>query len=294
MLLRTKFFIKRFVKEGSKTWHFLKKIYKRTNSLKRITFGELPDFIVVGAQKAGTSALFNYLIQHPSIIEPSAKEIHFFDRDYKKGIKYYKRSFPTRTYKNIIKKLTGNAITGEATPDYCYIPNCMERINYYIPNVKIIFIIRNPIERAYSEYIMNIKKGIEKLSFEEALEKEEERIKCLKKPPEEVPIKEGFSASQYSYKDRGIYITQLKRIEKLFPKNNILLINHEDMKKDTMGELTRVLKFLGIRDKDRFYNPQIKPKKKEMNTNTRKNLQKFFKKYNEELYEHIGKDLGWK
>ena len=295
MILKLKFWIKKKVKERTFIWYFLNKSYGKLSNIKRLQKGELPDFIVVGAQKAGTSALFNYLVQHSSIIEPAKKEVHYFDLYYNKGINWYKHFFPSKTYKKFVKFKTGNAITGEATPIYSYLPRCLDRIKKDLPNVKIIFVMRNPIDRAFSHYHMNLRKKRESLSFEEAIEKEKERLKYEKQNVNKIPSEELYEHYNHSYLERGEYFTQIKKIETLFPKKQILILDSEELKKDTNNQMQYVFKFLGVNSKKDLINPTINPSRYgKMEKSTREKLNRYFEPFNKKLYNHLKKDFGWK
>jgi hypothetical protein len=130
---------------------------------------KMPDFLIVGAAKAGTTSLYNYLIQHPKIDGAVRKEVHYFDRDYDKTIDYYRSCFPSLSQPN-------DHITGEATPYYLFHPYAPERIHKTMPFTKIIILLRNPIDRAYSHYNFTVRYHGDPLTFEEAVEKEEERL----------------------------------------------------------------------------------------------------------------------
>ncbi|RNI13582.1 hypothetical protein EFE41_03125 [Methanohalophilus portucalensis FDF-1] len=159
-----------------------------------------PDFIICGAQKAGTTSLLRYLRSHPEIFMPN-KEVHFFDRNYLKGLEWYKSQFADNSVS--IK------VYGEKCPEYMYLENVPERIYQNFPNIKLIFILRNPLERAYSGYWHEVKNGRENLPFEKAIKKEEERLKS----------EEAYCKIHCSYIDRGKYIEQLKRFEYYFSKD---------------------------------------------------------------------------
>lgn len=127
---------------------------------------KLPDFIIIGAQKCGTTSLFNYLSKHPDVSLPEEKEIHFFDKFYNKGINWYKKNF-----------LNDGMLTGEATPYYIYHPHVTVRISSCCPNAKLIVMLRNPIDRAYSNFSMEKQRNNEPLAtFEEAIAAEPKRI----------------------------------------------------------------------------------------------------------------------
>jgi len=196
----------------------------------------LPNFIIPGAMKSGTTALRVYLAQHPDIYMVS-KEIHFFDRNFEKGVEWYEKFFDG---------WNGEKAVGEKTPNYLYHKRTPERIYRYLPNIKLIFVFRNPIDRAYSHYWHNVRSGQETLTFEKALEKEEERIKNER-------IKE-----TYSYKDKGKYIVQIKRYAEYFSKSQILFILAEDLKERGEATLKKILKFLNVEENFVFKDLQEK------------------------------------
>lgn len=258
--------------------------------------------------KSGTTALRIYLAQHPDIYMVG-KEIHFFDdeENYRKGIGWYEKFFDD---------WKGERAIGEKTPEYLYDEKVPERIHKVLPNVKLIFVLRNPVDRAYSHYWHNVRSGQETLSFEKALEKEEERIKDPK------------LKKVYSYKDRGKYILQVKRYAKYFPKSNMLFLLAEDLKDDRKETLKKTLNFLNVdsdfefkdlREKHvggvprsmflaklagnkyirkhriiRDFIKRINTKKGEtppMNKKTREYLLEYFEPYNEELERFISINL---
>lgn len=142
------------------------------NKFKRLSapLRPFPDFIIIGAQKGGTSSLFSYLKQHSQLQLPDKKEIHFFDNDYQKGVNWYRSHFPMKIFDNIK--------TGEATPYYLFHPHAPQRIFQHCPKVKLIVMLRNPTDRAYSHYMMQNKRKIDPLpTFEEAIDAEESRLR---------------------------------------------------------------------------------------------------------------------
>src|SRR6187200_1451927 len=127
----------------------------------------LPDFLVIGAQKAGTTALYAYLRWHPGITGPSWKEVSFFDRHWWRGEAWYRGQFPLRA---------GGRLVGEASPSYLFHPLAPERARSLVPDAKLIALVRNPVDRAYSQYQHAVALGREPLSFEDALAAEDERL----------------------------------------------------------------------------------------------------------------------
>jgi len=189
----------------------------------------LPNFIICGAQKGGTTALYHYLKQHPEIYLPKKKEVHYFDLNYDRDIKWYEKHFKGCRNRKV------KAI-GEASPLYVYLEEVPERIYKLFPDIKLIFILRNPVDRAYSHYWHEVKLGYETLCFEKAIEKEEMRLSRG----------DIFSKQHYSYKDRGKYAEQLKRFSKFFPKEQMLILISEELRENPEKVLRRIFNFLEV------------------------------------------------
>jgi hypothetical protein len=188
----------------------------------------LPNFLCVGAQKAGTTTLHEVLKQHPDIFLPQIKEPHFFDEHYAKGVSWYEKTFFSTAQDQ-------NAI-GEITPAYLYIDDVPQRILETLgPNVKLLFIFRNPAERAYSHYLMSKFNGFESATFEEAMA--------------DSPLSSGDIAiaqkRRFSYRERGYYGMQVKKYLQLFYKENMHFILFEDLisaqKKDVYAGICNFL-----------------------------------------------------
>lgn len=195
-----------------------------------------PHFLIVGAQKGGTTSLFNYLSKHPKIKLPDIKEMHYFTFNFHKGDDWYRSIFP---------KLEDDEITGEASPYYMFSEKYLRRIYMYNHNIKIIVLLRNPIHRAFSHYKMMRKYNMEQLSFSEAVLKEEDRISHLIEKDEEYD--NPYSEIRYhSYKKRGIYHEQIENILNIFPVKNVLIIKSEDMFKNPNIILRDVFDFLEV------------------------------------------------
>ena len=187
----------------------------------------LPNFIICGTQKGGTTALYYYLKEHPEIFMSSKKEVHFFDLNWHKGIKWYEKQFRGSDRAKAI---------GEASPLYMYLEEVPERIHEVLPDVKLIFILRNPVDRAYSHYWHEVKNGYEKLSFEEAINVEKERLS------------NGgiISIRHYSYLDRGKYIEQIRRFKKYFSKDQMLILFTEELRENPEKVMKTLFEFLEV------------------------------------------------
>lgn len=256
----------------------------------------LPNFIIIGAQKAGTTSLYNYLISHPSIIAAFKKEIQFFDLNYNKGSLWYRSYFPTKIYKYFITRFsTRNFITGEASPYYVLYPHSARRIYNMVPNVKIILLLRNPINRSFSQFFHTLNGGLEKLPFSEAIRKENERIGG---EFEKLCLDENYRSPTFpafAYLTRSIYINQIKKWFEYFPKDQILILKSEDLFENPEKILKDVFEFLNLPNwskiKYRKYHSETKENK--LDGETRQYLKHFFEPYNKQLYEFLGRNFYW-
>ena len=195
-------------------------------------------FLGIGAQKSATTTLDHQLRCHPDIGMPEyKKELHYFDKFSRKEILWpryarYESNWKTR----------GNKIYGEITPCYIYWAPCMRRIKRYNSKMKILILLRNPIDRAFSHWNMEVKRGNENLSFEEAIDREAYRLKQTR-------------TGQHiflSYLDRSRYKEQLRRVYKYFPKEQVQLIRYDSFIEDSNTELIKIFDFLRVR-KDQFH-----------------------------------------
>ena len=191
------------------------------------------DFIIAGVQKAGTTALWRFLRQHPEIALSETKELHFFDNE--------SLDWSKPPYQRITIQFDNAArvrIRGEATPIYTYWPPAMERIRSYNANIKLIVILRNPVELAYSQWRMERARGNERLSFAEAIRGGRERVANATQLA-------GYHRI-YSYVERGFYAAQLSRMFSLFPREQVLLLRQPDLKNDHRAVLDQICEFLKI------------------------------------------------
>ncbi len=254
----------------------------------------LPDFLIVGAARSGTSSLYHYLCQHPSIGHAQTKEVHYFDVNYDKSSLWYRAHFPTVATKWLYEARGGRFVTGEATAYYLFHPHVPKRVFELLPGVKVIALLRNPIDRAYSHYQRSVRRGRERLSFEDATLKEAERL-----AGETVKIaRDGNYRSrvhrQFSYLTRGIYVDQLKTWLDFFPRRQLLIVRSEDFFADVGGTLEQIQNFLDIR---RFDIQDRKTYKKGVYTNmdpaTRRRLVDYYAPHNERLKQLLGRDFEW-
>ena len=189
-------------------------------------------FLVVGAQKAGTSALFEYLREVPDLQLPDVKEAHFFDDDA--GVDW---AAPDYAPYHALFRDDGR-LRGEATPIYCYWPNAIERIHAYNPAMRIILILRDPVERAWSHWKMEFARGKETEPFAWCIREGRARMNQAQPYP-------GFDRV-FSYVERGFYAAQLERLRALFPADRILTLDSRMLHGDPEAVLAQICAFLGV------------------------------------------------
>lgn len=266
----------------------LKKVYQQYRQLTA-GFRKTPDFLIIGAQKGGTSSLFYYLDQHPQVELSRIKEVHYFDNNFSKGLRWYRSFFP-------FSFTMANKITGEASPYYLFHPEVPERVYKTFPKIKLIALLRDPLGRAYSHYQMEIRKGREKIeTFEEAINSEEKRIhdEGIAENPES--NRKDFNHQFFSYLSRGRYYEQIQRWYQFFPASQILFIKSEDFFANPEKELTKVYAFLEIKNE---IPPNLKPRNAGGNyppvsPATSTFLQGYFTDSNQKLRELLGNNFTW-
>ncbi|QBD81743.1 sulfotransferase [Ktedonosporobacter rubrisoli] len=274
-------------------------LYRNLTSSLRL----MPDFLIIGTQKGGTTSLYSYLIEHPNIISARMKEVHFFDQHFRKGPAWYQGHFPTRVHKSYVERMRKEVfITGEGSPEYLFYPHPAQKVAALLPNVKLIALLRNPVDRAYSQYRHNIRWGHETFSFEDALNLEEERTREGRARVQIDPNYHSFSYQRAAYLARGIYAEQLERWLNLFPRERMLIIRSEDFYRDSSAIYKEVLAFLGVsvfepRSLQLGYKAYNKSKDSDapakMDPALRKRLVAYFEPHNQRLYKLLGRNFAW-
>ena len=248
----------------------------------------LPDFLIIGAQRSGTSTLYEYITRHDGVARAARKEVHFFDTYFDNGLDWYRAQFPFRDQR----------LTGEASPSYLFLPFVPARVKAALPSAKLIVILRNPIDRALSSYHHRARKKTETRPLEVALSPEQLRpwpdvVAMLSKPVV-------TADERHSYLARGLYADQLEMWLKYFPREQLLVLPAEAFFKDTMPVMNRVCDFLSIPGwsgdaamqgwvKERYSYQRYA----EMGDELRRNLAELFRPHNERLYRLVGEDFGW-
>jgi hypothetical protein len=223
------------------------------------------------------------------VIPGYKKEVKFFDGNHHKGLDWYRYNFPLKE-----EMRDPLAQAGEASPSYVFHPLVPQRIKEALPDIKLVLLLRDPVARAYSHYQGNMRKGQETLSFEEAIEQEESRLKGEKEAiiaDQHYPM---YKYLVYSYLSRGKYIEQVKNWLKSFPGEQILIQKSEDLFSDPQKVYSRVLEFLGLPDwKTENFKIINYGRYEGMATGIENRLREYFDSYNHELYGFLGKNFGW-
>ena len=281
--------IKPIKKIYQKIFHgLIKRHYYYLSSPLRV----LPECFVIGVVRSGTTSLYHYLGQHPCIGPSAYDEIGYFDENYHLGINWYKSLFPTKFTRDKIIKKHGKFLTYDVTPFYIYNPLVTRRIFESFPQAKIISNLRNPIDRAYSNYIIMLQDGDTTKTFEEIVKMEMDEIdKSKSKLNDESYIVDTFYENLLA---RGFYANQLEVWFEKFQKNQLLMISTEDLAQKTDQVLTKVFEFLDLPYfKIRDFTKQNKREYPLMKDETRKLLIEFYKPHNEKLYSLINQHFDW-
>lgn len=286
--------------------------------LIRAGYHSRPRFLIIGAQKAGTTALYYYLSEHPNLIPSSEKEIEFFTPElyddwpehpyhlilcsrtgthfcdpqtYRKAAAWYHSHFP------LPHELGRHRMTYEATPEYLYYPEATERIFKYDPKIKLIVLLRDPVERAFSAWSMYCSFGEgdyrpliyaprrETRGFDESVRDELNEIQSCK------------TTLEPGYVRRGLYYEQLLRYFKFFQYEQLLILDSYELKGNTSGVVEQTINFLGLPEyRHQGEWPPIhvgRYEKTQIPSATVRLLREFYKPYNEKLYQLLDHDFGW-
>ncbi|MEB3830439.1 sulfotransferase domain-containing protein [Phormidium sp. CCY1219] len=247
----------------------------------------MPDFLIIGTQKGGTTSLYHYLTQHPQIIPAAQKEIHFFDLNFQRGLDWYNAQFPSVT--------PGETLTGEASPYYLFHPLTPKRVKALFPEIKLIVLLRNPVTRSWSHYNHEVRLGFESLSFAEAIASEPARLagEVQKMLADENYY--SYNHQHYTYLSRGIYLEQLKRWMELFPRDRFLILTSEDFYRHPAQTVAQTLAFLGLPPAQLGDYPRYNAGEYRENIPDamRRQLQDYFMPHNQALTEHLKIKFDW-
>ncbi|SNR49964.1 sulfotransferase domain-containing protein [Actinomadura mexicana] len=214
----------------------------------RLTSGArmLPDFLMVGTQRGGTTSLFRALAAHPATVQPNFhKGVHYFDVNYPRGLGWYRGHFPVRALAE--RRTRGAAPQAfESAGYYMHHPLAPERIAADLPGVKLVVLLRDPVVRAYSAHKHELARGFETEPFERALDLEPERLSGEVEKIRADPAYVSHSHRHHSYLDRGRYAEQIERLFALFGRDRVLVLFAEDFFTEPEPCYDSALEFLGL------------------------------------------------
>ena len=267
-------------------------LYKRHFYALTGPIRSLPDFIIIGTVRSGTTSLYYNLCEHPCIISAAYDELGFFDSNFNLGLNWYRSFFPTILHKYFVKICKKYALTGEDTSFYIWNPIAANRILKLIPKVKLIVLFRNPIDRAHSNYHLGIRSKSESLSFEEAIKSELKLLEDTQGWNLDTDM-EKYTIPR-SYIAKGIYSSQLKIWFNLFSQKQLHIVSTEEFSCNPQETLDKIFKFLGV-PKYKIKNLQKYKVANypEMKSETRKFLIDYFKPHNQQLYNMLNRKFDW-
>jgi hypothetical protein len=252
------------------------------------TLRRLPDFLVIGGQRCGTSSLYKYLGGHPSIAPSIRKEVEYFSRNYGRGENWYRAHFPLRARR---------CATFESTPDYLYHPLTAARVREDLPNARFVVLLREPIARALSHHQHMTRLGFETESFERSLDLEDSRVRPDLHRLHREPLHDVRFALRFSYAGRGMYASQLQRWFDVFPRDRFLVVFAEDLFANPAPTFDRILAFLDLPmfrpSSFRNHSAPHASERDRISGATRERLASVFEGPNRDLAEVLGVRLPW-
>ena len=258
----------------------------------------LPEFLIIGAQRSGTTSLYRYLLEHPQVMPAiPSKGVHYFDKHADRSLRWYRAHFPTEAARRQREREFGAPIvTGEGSPYYLFHPHGPARAAAAVPGARVIAMLRNPVERAYSHYRQEYARGFEDAdSFERALELEPARLAGERERMLADPAYDSRAMQHHAYVTRGEYVDQLMAWRERFPAERTLVICYERFFADPKAGYSEVLRFLGLPEP--ASPPQFKAYNARpsagMGEETRARLEAHYAEPNRRLEEYLGMGMGW-
>jgi hypothetical protein len=280
-------------------------VVKRAAQTLSVTVGRLtsparvlPGFLITGGQRCGTTSMYRALSAHPAVLKPVLhKGVHYFDTGYDHGPAWYRGHFPTRATAWRIERRVGVAPPAfESAPYYLCHPLAAERIARDLPDVRLIILLRDPVERAYSAHAHELARGFEtETSFERALELEPERLAGEVAKIIADPSYHSHSHQHHAYADRGHYVDYLERLEKLFGRDRLHVVDSHEFFADPVPVYDRVLDFLGL---PHLGHPPFKRHnardRAPLSEALRARLTDHFEPYDARLADWLGRPPSWR
>lgn len=279
--------VKRVVHAGSRT-------FGRLTGHARM----LPSFLIVGGQRCGTTSMYRALAQHPAILKAVLhKGVHYFDTAYHKGLPWYRAHFPLlRTARATARRSGVEPVAFESSPYYLYHPLAGERIASDLPDVKLIVLVRDPVERACSQHAHEVARGFEKVAdFAQALALEPVRLAGEAERLRADPDYRSHAHQHHAYRARGQYVDHLRRLAGLFGRDRIHVVDSAIFFTAPERVYSGVLDFLELPalGSPTFERHNARPRSP-MPQSLRRSLEEHFRRYDEELATWLGHPPSWR
>lgn len=256
-----------------------------------------PDFLIIGGQRCGTTSMYRTLRAHPNVLPPVLhKGVHYFDTSYGRGPGWYRAHFPLRSAAAAVRRRTGNrALTFESSPYYMFHPLAADRIARDLPDVKLIVLLRDPVERAYSAHAHELARGFETESFEAALAREEFR---LAGEEERILTEEHYNSSSHQhhgYLQRGRYVEHLERLERIVGREQLHVVDSHRFFTEPEPVYDAVLRFLDLPHTGYpvFERHNARPRSP-MDPALRNRLEEHFAPFDAQLATWLGRPVSWR
>jgi len=257
----------------------------------------LPAFLIVGAQRSGTTSMYRTLSQHPAVLKAVwHKGVHYFDTDYARGLGWYQAHFPLRGRARRATRAAGTApVTFESSPYYMFHPLAAERIRRDLPGVKLVVLLRDPVERAYSAHAHELARGYETEPFARALELEPSRLAGEVERIMADPAYVSHAHQHQAYRARGQYVEQLERLASQFGRDRMHVVDSSDFFTDPEPAYKAVLEFLELPQlgDPAFERHNARPRSP-MPDELRAALTEHFRPYDERLASWLGWEPSWR
>ena len=254
-----------------------------------------PEFILIGAQRCGTTSLFRALAAHPQVMPPTVRKgVNYFDLNYYRGMRWYQGHFPVAEMARRRAARYGGPVAFEASGYYLYHPFALERLARDLPDAKLVVMLRDPVERAFSAYKHEYARGFEHEGFERALELEDERLAGEIERMRENIRYESLAHRHHSYRHRGHYAEQLERAFGFFPPEQVHVIDSEAYFDQPARQYQRLLAFLGLHahEPTGFRQVNARPSAP-LPVKTRQVLSEYYAPHDERLAKLLGRPLRW-
>jgi hypothetical protein len=248
----------------------------------------LPDFLVIGAQKSGSTTLYDYLVQHPDVRPALTKEVHYFDNNFHRGAGWYRSNFPLAIRRH------RPWLTGEASPYYLLHPLAPARAAGTVPEAKLLVTLRHPVDRAYSHYQHERAKGYETLAFDAALAQEEARTSDAWEALRSGAVEEAPALQHHTYLARSRYDEQIVRWLEHYPSGQLLVLSAEELFREPGAVLPRVFAFLGVDPDVRIEHRRLNARSyDDLSPVVRRRLNEHFRPSVDRLQHLVGETFDW-